>query len=128
MKYWKCTNTTPDHESICWVNADDEDDALAQALTKASYCGPGGMRIELAQEHDRLTILRCKAANARNLSNCYDEEADNYERDVNVEANRIDPEGDLSRSIVFNEYDHSGMPDDWLAIAELPLPPTKEGT
>lgn len=30
--------------------------------------------------------------------------------------------------IVFNEYDHSGMPDDWLAIAELPLPPTKEGT
>jgi len=77
--------------------------------------------------YDRLTILRCKAANAASLSACYREEAASYARMAQAEA----PDGDKWSLLDPGEVtsqDTEHLPEDWLGIAELPLPekPTEE--
>lgn len=75
--------------------------------------------------HDRVVILCCKAANARQLAQCLLEEADNYQDQAVAEADLLGPNGDLSDSLVWPQMDGSsteGLPDDWLGIAEIELP------
>jgi hypothetical protein len=57
---------------------------------------------------DRYTILRCKAANERQLAACHEEQAEGYERLANECAPDLWPEPPL--------------PDNWLTIAEMDVP------
>lgn len=72
---------------------------------------------------DRLTILRCKAANAANLAACHREEATHWEREAREEEARLGLDESWSLSDPAGCSDNTkGLPADWLAIAELPVP------
>lgn len=78
--------------------------------------------------HDRVVILCCKAANARQLAQCLLEEAENYQSQATKEADILDPDGNLSDGLVWPQMDNGdnkGLPDDWLGIAEIELPEEK---
>jgi len=66
---------------------------------------------------DRLTILRCKAANARQIAASFEQEAIDYEQEAHAEARRTDSD------LCSDDFLRHNLPDDWMSIAELPLPP-----
>ena len=65
-----------------------------------------------------VTLLRCRAASAAQLSQCYAEEASNYERAAqqlsDTDWGLCDPAGWGDNG--------KGLPDNYIDLAEIPLP------
>ena len=75
---------------------------------------------EVTGTEARVLWLACKAANAAQLSACYREEGEGYQR----QARALEWEREFDWSVDPDGHGRSGLPDNWMSIAEMEEPPT----